>query len=116
MESLLEQINDNYVCVSPVDDMDDLKNFQDSSATIKEVTEMLLSTMDNAPASADNFAQDLPLVLLEFFKHDVLGKIMYAKGFQTSPEIQDKVSGIIDEMLGPWDGPNVTEVRTFLDS
>lgn len=45
----------------------------------------------------------------------MLGKILYAKGFQTSPEIQSKVQRIVNGMLGPWEGPNTTQVKSFLD-
>lgn len=69
LENFLEQVHDSYVTVSPNDDESDLKSFGDSRATLEEVVQKLLTIMEETATTSEseNFAQDLPLVLLDFF-------------------------------------------------
>lgn len=58
--------------------------------------------------SKQNMATDLSNTLVDFLQSEIISKIMYAKGFQSSTIIQKKVSDIVKDLLSPYNGPNAT--------
>ena len=85
LSKLLDAVLTNYRVVSPTDDKNEFANFPDRFILIEQLHQELLSKQSD---SKDDLAFDLPLALLDFFEIEVFSKLLYAKGFQTSANIQ----------------------------
>lgn len=83
---------------------------------ISDLKQHLVAAIQSSGKPAHGlFSSDMPLVLLDFLQEVILNKIIYARGFQASEPIQNKVRAVIQRLLGPWQGPNVQHAVKMLE-
>ena len=71
-----------------------------------KVADLRGSLESSLSANKSFIAQDLPHALLDFFQTNIFSRLLHAKGFQTSENIQRQVQEKVSRLLSPWQGVN----------